>query len=188
MTIPISYSETPLVLDAISAVKVTHYYGNSALGNIYAYLRAYVCAGELIFSLTSFEKTPPATSRLGAAFQFVPGADFLFVSIGPKQAECHLVHPAAVGQAAPDKLLDLPAPAWFGGSDEQGFYWGAELHLPAAMLQTQFAATLCPGWQFTGNVYKYALGDAAFGAAFACPHASGLPDCQSFGNFVVVDY
>lgn len=36
----VSYSETPLVLDAVSALKVTHYYGQSALDDVYAYFRA----------------------------------------------------------------------------------------------------------------------------------------------------
>lgn len=187
MPIPISYSNTPLVLDAISAVKVVHYYGSSAAGNIYAYLRAYVCAGELIFSLTSFEKTPPKTSRVGAAFQFAPGANYLFAGIGPEQVECRTVHPAR-GQDTPGEVLLLPPPARFGGADEQGFYWGAELRLPAALLQARFGTTLRPGSRFAGNAYKYAVGDAAFGAAFTCEPQAGLPSCQSFGDFVVVDY
>lgn len=185
---PISYSKTLLVLDAISAVKVLHYYGNSARGDIYAYLRAYVCAGDLVFSLTGFEKTPPEQSRLGAAFQFAPGADYLFAELGPKQAACCAVHPATAGPDKKGPPVVLPAPARFGGSDEQGFYWGAELRLPAALLQTQFDTVLCPGSRFTGNAYKYEVGDAAFGAAFACPQAKVLPDWQSFGEFVVVDY
>lgn len=188
MPSPISYSETPLVLDAISAVKVLHYYGYRAEGNIYAYLRAYVCAGELIFSLTGFEKTPPEHSRLGAAFQFAPGADYLFAELGPNQATCCVVHPAAAGPDKKGPPVVLPAPARFGGADEQGFYWGAALRLPTALLQTQFGTVLRPGSRFTGNAYKYAVGDAAFGAAFACKQQVALPDCESFGEFVVVDY
>ena len=80
----VSYTQTPMVLDAVGALKVTHYYGRSALDDVYTYLRAFVLRGDLIFSLTAFEQTPPAESRIAVAFRFLPEKDpFFYLTVGP---------------------------------------------------------------------------------------------------------
>lgn len=85
--------------------------------------------------------------------------------------------------------LSLPsAGSRFGGSDEQGFYWGYEFTLSADFLRTQYGVSLVPSSIFTGNLYKFAAGESAFGAAFPCDPALGFPRGENFGEFVVVPY
>lgn len=194
MQMLVSYSETPLVLDAAGALKATHYYGHSALDEVYAYLRAFVCGGDLIFSLTSFERSPPPESLIAAAFDFAPraGGDYLALVCDPQpQLSAALYRPSG-SPTAPDRLLrpvGLPcSPARFAGQDEQGFYWGCELRLGADFLQETFGVRLRPGSLFTGNFYKAARGEAAFGAAFPTPQPAGWPCAAGFGEFVVVPY
>ena len=180
----VSYTKTPMVLDAVGALKVTYYYGRSALDDVYTYLRAFVLRGDLIFSLTAFEQVPPPESRIAAAFCFAPEKDsFFYLTVGPDgPAEAFLVKE---GKMAP---LSLPKPgSRFGGSDEQGFYWGYEFSLPRDFL-AQLGGDLLPGSIFTGNLYKYAVGETAFGAAFPCDPAYGFPRTENFGEFVVVPY
>lgn len=191
MSMLVSYSETPLVLDAVSALKVTHYCGHSALDDVYAYFRAFVCGAGLTFSLTSFERRPPRESRVGAALCLDPQAEeYLFFSTnGAMESECALYREQGGGPDLRVRPLALPQqPAHFGGSDEQGFYWGCEVLLDEAFLRETFGVRLRPGSVFTGNVYKYAAGEAAFGAAFPSPPGAGLPCRAGFGEFVVVPY
>ncbi len=184
MSMLVSYTKTPMVLDAVGALKVTHYYGRSALDDVYTYLRAFVLRGDLIFSLTAFEQAPPPESRIAAAFRFVPDkAPFFYLTVGPDgPAEAFL---AGEGGMTPISLPE--AGSRFGGSDEQGFYWGYAFTLPRSFL-AQLGADLLPGSVFTGNLYKYAVGEAAFGAAFPCDAAAGFPNGENFGEFVVVPY
>ena len=189
MAIPVSFSKKPLVLDAISALKVTNYYGVSALDNVYCYLRVYVRAGSLVFSIASFEQHPPAESRTGAAFRFGAGEDYLFVSCNAAGAlEAGIFAPQPFGRDLLLRKLPLPAPELFRGVDEQGYHWGFALTLDAALLRREFGAVLTPGSVFSGNVYKFAEGEAAFGAAFPSPPSGGLPCAAGFGEFVTVPY
>ena len=105
------------------------------------------------------------------------------------ESECALYREQGGGPDLRVRPLALPQqPARFGGSDEQGFYWGCEVLLDEAFLRETFGVRLRPGSVFTGNVYKYAAGEAAFGAAFPSPPGVGLPCRAGFGEFVVVPY
>ncbi len=184
MSMLVSYTQTPMVLDAVGALKVTHYYGRSALDDVYTYLRAFVLRGDLIFSLTAFEQTPPAESRIAVAFRFLPEKDpFFYLTVGPA---C----PVEAFLSGSNGMVSLSLPQQgnrFGGSDEQGFYWGYEFCLPSSFL-AKMGAKLLPGSVFTGNLYKYAVGESAFGAAFPCDPSLGFPRGENFGEFVVVPY
>lgn len=188
MVMPVSFSDKPLVLDAISALKVTHYYGVALRDNIYCYLRLYVFGGSLSFSIASFEQTPPPESRTGAAFGF-GGSNYLFVSCnaeGDLQAGLYAASPTGPDQLV--RTVPLPQPELFRGVDEQGYHWGFACTLSAALLAELFEETLAPGAVFSGNVYKYAADEAAFGSAFASPQGSYLPCAAGFGEFLVVPY
>ena len=188
MVMPVSFSDKPLVLDAISALKVTNYYGAALRDNIYCYLRLYVCGGSLTFSIASFEQTPPPESRTGAAFAF-GGESYLFVSCNAEgDLQAGLYAPCADG---PDRLvrpLSLPQPELFRGVDEQGYHWGFACTVSAALLLELFGEALVPGTVFSGNVYKYAQDEAAFCSAFPTPQSRHLPCAAGFGEFLVVPY
>ena len=185
MAFPVSYSKTPLVLDAVSALKITHFYGRSALDDIYSYLRIFVQNGALVFSLTSFEQNPPKNSRVGAAFCFDPGKGrTLKISVNHDLALSAVI--AAPGEPEQPVSLCTP-PSLFGGSDEQGFYWGCRFVLEPELVG-ELGGNLVPGSVFFGNAYKFAQGESAYGAAFPAPPDAQPGDRAGFGEFVVVPY
>ncbi|MEG1932088.1 MAG: hypothetical protein RR075_03150 [Pygmaiobacter sp.] len=189
MSMPVSFSKTPLVLDAISALKVTNYYGVSSLDNVYCYLRIYVRAGALIFSITSFEQQPSGDSRAGLALCFGDQAQYLFLDCNAFGAlRARLFSPATDAKDIPAATLASPVPELFRGVDEQGYHWGFSLTLDAAWLQARFDTALTPGNIFLGNVYKFVEGEDAFGSAFPSPQSNGMPCRAGFGEFVVVPY
>ena len=185
LAFPVSFSKTPLVLDAVSALKITHFYGHSVLDEVYSYLRVFVHRGALVFSLTSFEQHPPEISRIGAAFSFdSKGEQLLFLSINPAG---QLTATLSADGAAPKPVTLPSAPVPFGGSDEQGFYWGFRFQLDAALID-QLGGQLVPGSVFLGNAYKLADGETAYGAAFPAPPGAPAGDRRGLGEFVVVPY
>ena len=54
-------------METLPALKITHFNGEPARGQVYAYLRCYVRDGEIPFSVTVFDETPPDTARFGFA-------------------------------------------------------------------------------------------------------------------------
>lgn len=188
MAMPVSFSKTPQVMDAIGALKVTNYVGHSRLDNVYCYLRAYVHAGSLVVSISSFERTPLPESRTGAAFRFSAGGDYLFFSCSAAGDLSANLYARAEGKDQKKAAVFLGTPELFAGSDEQGEHWGFALTIPADLIEKQFGASLAPGSVFFGNVYKFCQGEDAFGAAFGADEAAYLPDEKSFGEFVVVPY
>ena len=188
MAIPVSYSATPQVLDAVGAVKVTEYYGNSKLDNVYTYLRTYVENGSLVFSITSFEKAPTPESRTAAAFSFGSLERSIFISCN---AQGKLTASLFSRQSEKDLALgpvSIPAALVTFSVDEKGEGWSFTTRLPAENIWLWFAAKLVPGSVFAGNVYKYCEGEDAFGAAFPCKPGVWPPAQENFGEFVVVPY
>lgn len=184
MRIPVSCSDAPAVLDTAGAVKVTNYFGRSRLDDIYAYMRICVSGGELVFSLTSFEKSPPPDSRIAAVFCFGERetAPLLYISTNPEpDAECLILSADGSRHAAA-----LPNPERFGGSDEEGYYWGCSFRLGRDFLREQFGVLIVPGTVFLGNVFKFADGEDAFGEAFG--GGNGFPSRADLGEFEAVGF
>lgn len=187
MAMPVSFSKKDLVLDAIGALKITHYHGQSRLDDVYCYLRSYVRAGTLVLGILSFERTPPPESRAGAAFAFGDGEEYLFFSCNRQGDLSARLYTRTAERDIPGREIDLGQPELFAGVDEQGHHWGFSLTLSAALLEELFGAQLSPGSAFWGNVYKFCDGEDAFGSAFG-EAPSPMPDAKNFGEFVVVPY
>lgn len=178
LPIPISKSATPLVFDALPALKVRHYVGTPTGGNIYTLARFYLLGEALALSLCVFEKTPPPESRVGFAIAGTKGR-VLVLALGPKQVRLQL---------APDEEAPPPPKAaYFTGQDEQGWYWGANLTLPAEALAKAGAAPAQPT-VFAANVAKYRTDETAFGTVFPAPLAAGPFQPAYFGAFQAVEY
>lgn len=185
MAAPVSYSSTPLVFDALPALKV-RYYTASIPFKIYTYARMYVQAGALALSFYCFEKQPQPGS--GVSFGVTqPGKSLLFLSLFPEnvtlaQYPLGTLLPTTTGGTP----LPAPAPAYFAGQDEQGWYWGASVLLPRALLG-QCGLTLAPGAVFNAAVFYQPQGSAGYGAS--CPLGPGGPlNPGQFDVFEVVDY
>ena len=63
-------------METLPALKITHFNGEPARGQVYAYLRCYVRDGEIPFSVTVFDETPPHTARFGFAEDFAETSAF----------------------------------------------------------------------------------------------------------------
>ena len=110
MAMPVSFSKKDLVLDAIGALKITHYHGQSRLDDVYCYLRSYVRAGTLVLGILSFERTPPPESRAGAAFAFGDGEEYLFFSCNRQGDLSARLYTRTAERDIPGREIDLGQP------------------------------------------------------------------------------
>ena len=75
-------------METLPALKITHFNGEPARGQVYAYLRCYVRDGEIPFSVTVFDETPPHTARFGFAVTPDDAAGtYLFASCTKQQGD-----------------------------------------------------------------------------------------------------
>ena len=148
-------------METLPALKITHFNGEPARGQVYAYLRCYVRDGEIPFSVTVFDETPPHTARFGFAVTPDDAAGtYLFASCTKQQGDALWLYRTGEPADVPLRRLEMPPMRHLAGSDEQGFYWSAEGVLPAQ----------------------------AFRTAFPVPAGAGVPTAAGFGTFVVVPY
>lgn len=178
MPTPVTKSGTPLVFDALPALKVRHYQGRSACGNIYTLARMYVLEDALALSLCAFEKAPPPESRVGFGIGR-PEGPVLELALGPNGVQLRL----APGQES----LPPPEAAYFTGQDEQGWYWGANMSLGREVL-AKAGVNLAQETAFWANLGKYRSDETAFGCAFLAPPGAGPFSPAYFGQFQVVEY
>ena len=183
----ISDSATPLLMETVPVLKITHFYGHPQRDEVYAYLRCFVCKGALHFCLTGFDEAPPATVRFGLALQ---SADclgrYLFLSVGKESGAALSLCEGDTG-AVLGSLAAPPVQVVTGG-DEQGLYWSAQGVLPAQVFSAQFSAPMRAGALWAGNVFLYDTQDTAFGAAFPVPAGCTVPTGAGFDSFTVVPY
>lgn len=176
MALPLSISNTPLVFDALPAIKVNQYRGKSQSHNIYTYARMYILQDALAFSLYCFERTPPPQSR--ASLVLGRDADALLdYSLSPTEANLLLRLPNGTSSIYPP-----PEPSYFSGEDEQGWFWGAKAILPPDLL-AMVGCHLHPGDEFRAAVLKTRTDEDAFGASFGPLVANDPYVFQQFSRF-----
>lgn len=163
-------SGTPLVFDALPATKVRHYYGEAALEPIYTLARMYFLKDALALSLSAFERDPDEMSLIEFALAGGPGGNIIRLTLG--RDGLRALHPK-------EAMGSIPPPAAFSGADEQGWYWGAQLTLPADMLRG-VGLLPGPGVEFRAALFKARADEAGYGSSFL----SATPrDSQSPGEF-----
>lgn len=173
-------SNTPLVADALPALKVQHYTGQPAQGNIYTFARFYFFQNGLDITLHVFEKEPSPSSR--ARFVFGPlQGPLLSWEAGPQTSLLTLV---SGSQASPLPPLDS---SFFTGQDEQGWYWGRHLFLPAESLSL-LGSPLDNGQEFCAAVFKTQLNETAYGSSFQTSQPKPWLTPSQFGRFTAVYY
>ena len=176
-------------METLPALKITHFNGEPARGQVYAYLRCYVRDGEIPFSVTVFDETPPDTARFGFAVTPDDAAGtYLFASCTKQQGDALWLYRTGEPADVPLRRLEMPPMRHLAGSDEQGFYWSAEGVLPAQAFRTAFGRVPRVGGILPGNAFLYDVSEPAFGAAFPVPAGAGVPTAAGFGTFVVVPY
>lgn len=183
-------STTPLPVETLPALKLTHYYENPVYGQIYAYLRCYVHKGAFCYNLLVFEEAPPASRRIG--FALCPAqsqGQFLFASFAKPAgtdalALCDIRED---GQAVASCHVPLPPARRSAGEDEQGPYWCAEGVLPASIFLEAFGKAPHAGEFWPSNVFLYDTAAPGFGAAFPCRNMGGVWQA-GLEPFMVVPY
>ena len=157
-------------METLPALKITHFNGEPARGQVYAYLRCYVRDGEIPFSVTVFDETPPHTARFGFAVTPDDAAGtYLFASCTKQQGDALWLYRTGEPADVPLRRLEMPPMRHLAGSDEQGFYWSAEGVLPAQAFRTAFGRVPRVGGILPGNAFLYDVSEPAFGAAFPVP-------------------
>lgn len=163
-------------METLPALKITHFNGEPARGQVYAYLRCYVRDGEIPFSVTVFDETPPDTARFGFAVTPDDAAGtYLFASCTKQQGDALWLYRTGEPADVPLRRLEMPPMRHLAGSDEQGFYWSAEGVLPAQAFRTAFGRVPRVGGILPGNAFLYDVSEPAFGAAFPVPAGAGVP-------------
>ena len=174
-----------LLPETLPAVKILHFNGAPRRDTVYAYARISACGDALHCSFLRFEEAPAASVRMALA---ITSADctnaFALVSV------------SFAGQASFDyyetgkepQNMPIAAPHVYKGTDEQGFYNGADCTVPLDTLAKLLDKAFVPGAVFAGNVYSYDITEAAFGAAFAVPISERIPTAAGFEAFTCVSF
>ena len=166
MPFPIVQSNVPLVFDTLPDLKVRYFRAHGPQDNIYTYAQMYAMPQGLALGLRAFEQTPGADSQIVFALGQPQGSVLRFC-LAPGEAALDLL---AGGDVRP---LSLPEVVRFAGEDEHGWYWGAQLVLPAEDLLSA-CCTLQAGSAFGIAVLKARAGIGILGASFRLP-AGGEP-------------
>lgn len=170
MAIPVPVSAVPLAFDALPALKVRHYYGGPHFPRIYTLARLYIHGGALALSLSAFEREPEEGSRV--EFALGGGEAVLRLSLTPAGAQLTL----------DEEALPAPGISTIAGADEQGWYWGGNLTLPADLV-ARTGCRLAPGAGFAAALFKAHDGRDTLGSAFPLANPRQRWDPGGFGPF-----
>lgn len=184
MGTPVTASNVPLVFETLPAVKVTNYSFAKILTNLYTYARFYVYNGSLVVGVYGFKESPDEQDRIS----LVVGqkSNYLLFSISPKQSSLVLANETTTLHTQTGVQLPAPALSFFAGTDEQGWFWGAETTLTAEVLQ-QAGLVLTTGAQFDAAVFYHRTTQEGFGTSFDYnPHLPLVR--QHYPTFTVVSY
>lgn len=185
----ITSSRDALPMETLPALKITHFNGTPARGMVYAYLRCYLHADDLAFSVTVFDEAPPATARIGFAVTTDEAAGtYLFAVCSKEQGDALWLYRAGSPCDTPVRRIPVAPMRHLAGGDEQGFYWSAEGVLPGALFREAFGAAPKVGGTMPANVFLFDTAEAAFGAAFPVPDGAQVPTAAGLGAFVIVPY
>lgn len=150
------------------------------------YSQARICFSSegLHVQLLSFEASPLAESKMTAIFQF-ESEQILLLSLAA-DLEVH----AAVQSSNTSSPLS-PVVHTFDGEDLQGVYWGGNLQLPYAQLESFWGAfSPTSGAEFKGNFYKTCEKPPKVhcGSFYPTNFAQPLTDPSNWGTFTVIEY
>lgn len=182
-------SATPLLMETVPALKIRHFYGNSARGNVYAYLRCYVHKGDFYCCMSAFDAAPPAGTRMALAL--CPAEDtekFLLFSLSKEESGNTLTLRSKDGKNL--EAFEAPPTTLTCGEDEQGLFWSRTGVLSGKLFKKIFNTVPHAGDVYTGNVLLYQENEAAFGTAFCMPSPlAGSPiRMAGFETFTIVPY
>ncbi len=178
--VAVSKSDVLKEPSTLPALKVRHFTGTPKHGKLYTLARLYAWQDELALSFSIFERHPAATSAV--AFCLTNEANrALVLHLFPENASL------CVQSETQSLSLPVPKRVYHAGKDEQGWYWGANVHLSKTILQ-HVGVSLSVGDTFLANFIKFNSEEDAYGAAFAVPLGQPLWSPSYCGQFEVVAY
>ena len=172
-------SREPLAMNTLPALKLTHFHGAPARGEVYAYVRMYLFHGAVRFCVTGFDETPPKTARMALCLAFAEDERRAVRVVLSKYADA-----AAEFPGRSEKVKTLLST----GADEQGWYWQREGELDARLVQEALGRLPKAGDVLVGNAVSYDVSEDAFGAAFPVPEGADAFSPDGFDVFPVVAY
>lgn len=183
MSLLIPYSDSALPMEAVPAIKLTHFVGEGLGGNVYAYARVYSHLGALMCDLLRFEQRPCEHVRMGLALGNADIPDkLLFYSVRFGHSATLCVYEGG----ALTSTLTAPTPIFGSGYDEQGLYVSACATIPAEVLREVFQKSLELKSVWGINIYSFDTRYPAFGSAFETSLAKGIYSFDSLSTFMPV--
>ena len=179
-------TDTKTFFDALPAIKITNFNGELKRDEIYCYGKMYMLADSLQISFTVFDGTPPATQRVGFAYNFTPNLtdDYLFFSACPTGEVCCTLQK----QNSQFEVLENIMAYTKTGVDEQGWYYSMEFEIPKSLILKIFGESALKNTIFSGNMFLYDVTEDAFGSVFGVDIGEKIPTNNGFGEFVTVPY
>ena len=138
-------------METLPALKITHFNGEPARGQVYAYLRCYVRDGEIPFSVTVFDETPPHTARFGFAVTLDDAAGtYLFASCTKQQGDA----------------------LWLYRTGEP-----ADVPVCSPLRRSARRSAVCPGWAAScpGTPFCMTFPNRRSARRFLCPQVRAFP-------------
>lgn len=186
MAVLVTYSKQPVLLDTVPVVKTVNYNGVMPRDNVYCYGRMYLTVTGLCIGFSVFDRTPPQSQRVGAAFNFAPDkcGDYIFADTDTAGVTDISVHFSNGGV----KSLSRINAQISAGQDEQGYYWACEYTLPNELITEIYADAPTENKLFCGNLFLHYTDSLAFASAFKVPAGVLPPTDKGFGDFIPVGY
>lgn len=185
MSFLITDSKTPLLMETVPVLKLTHFYGALPHGMVYAYVRCFACKGALHVCFTEFDENPVPTAYLALYLQ-APEQESSYLSLTVRKHGGAALQMCAAATGAAVQTLACEQPAIVTGGDEQGLFWSARVTLTADTLRKTLGKAPKAGDFILGNVLMLdETAPHAAGAAF--PLADGALTA-GFDTFTFVPY
>ncbi len=153
------YSTASLELDALPALTARYYRGRPAL---YTQARVYAAPQGLHVGLWVFQRQPQPLAH--ACFAVAGAAGLVCAQITPSAAGLHELPLSAAPFPGDENGMPPEETRFFAGEDEQGWYWGGSLLVPAAVL-ARAGAQCQPGNVLCCAVYVWQAGMAGASCA-----------------------
>ena len=175
MAVLVEHLTEPVVMDTLPVIKLTHWYGVPARGEIYAYVRLCLCPEGLHVRMTVFDRQPAPTETASALLRMEKILRLEFT----RETARLTVNGETYG---------LPQTAFSSGADEQGWYWQADCLLRQDELTRWGVELPADGAAFDAAFSLRDSREAAFGSAFACPAGETPAPERCLGQLVLFPF
>ncbi len=183
----ITNSKTPLLMETVPVLKITHYLGNAKRDNVYTYMRCYAYGGDLHCSFTCFDECPEEDSRVALSLSYIDSESVLQIVAGKYTKVSGNIQIPSSGNIDVNEKYINQSPVTTG-SDEQGDYWSVNFTIGGNIFKKAFNVSIKNNTVFVGNFFIYSLSEKAFGSAFGVPQGESALTQKGADSFIIVPY